>query len=272
MTETFSLALHTNAFCHNAWTMDDVGCETIMLSNTSTMVTVTTATGTSPHRRSNDDYCRLRRAAGSQSLSTLIEIITNEEWTAEEIDNNGDDGDNDNGNGKSALHMAAWKGCIENVQYLIENVGCDINSYSKQKFSYGKTAIFFSITQSRIEITDYLLNCHQDNNSKNTIRVTIINNKGQSVLSIAASHFNAGSDVLEKIIELDSIQGDNNDSWWNFRESHSDNFGYGDLDPRFIDRPLCDTDVVTSLVINPTTKQTRKGCLLYTSPSPRDSR
>ena len=235
------------------------GCETLMLSNTSTMVTVTsTATGTSPRRRSNDDYCRLRRAAGSQSLSKLIEIITNEEWTAAEIDNNGDDDNSSNGNGKSALHMAAWKGCIENVQYLIENVGCDINSYSKQKFSYGKTAIFFSITQSRIEITDYLLNCHQDNNSKNTIRVTIINNKGQSVLSIAASHFNAGSDVLEKIIELDSIQG-NDSCWWNFRESHSDNFEYGDLDPRFIDRPLCNTDVVTSLVINPTTKQTRKG-------------
>ncbi|OEU06428.1 hypothetical protein FRACYDRAFT_254443 [Fragilariopsis cylindrus CCMP1102] len=217
-----------------AWTMND-GCETTrMQSNTSTMVTVTTATtGTSPpRRRSNDDYCRLRRAAGSQSLSKLIEIITNEEWTAEEIDNNGDD-DNDNGgssnsngnsNGKSALHMAAWKGCIENVQYLIENVGCDINSYSKQKFSYGKTAIFFSITQSRIEITEYLLNYQQDNSS-NTIKVTIINNKGQSVLSIAASHFNAGSDVLEKIIELDSIQGrrnnsntidddvNNNDSW-----------------------------------------------------------
>jgi hypothetical protein len=49
---------------------------------------------------------------------------------------------------------------------------------------------------------------------------------------------------------LEVQQGD----WWNFRQSHSDGHEYGDLDPRFLERPLRATDVVTLLAINPTTK------------------
>ncbi len=209
------------------------------------------------------DYSKLRRAAASQSLSKLKELIALGRWKAKEIDEN-DAYNQSKGKqkqrqhaSKSALHMAAWKGCLDNVKYLVEDVGCDINAYSKQEFSYGKTAIFFALTQSRPDVTAYLL--------QKGAKVTIVNNKGQSVLSLAASRFqdSESEDILETIQTLEEEQGD----WWNFRASHSDGFEYGDLDPRFFeDRPLKETDVVTPLAINPTTKKTRKGGFLRRNP------
>mmetsp|Transcript_15652 Transcript_15652/g.32376 ORF Transcript_15652/g.32376 Transcript_15652/m.32376 type:complete len:561 (-) Transcript_15652:1821-3503(-) len=153
--------------------------------------------------------------------------------------------------------MAAWKGCLDNVKYLIEDVGCDINAYSKQEFSYGKTAIFFALTQCRPDVTEFLL--------EKGAKVTIVNNKGQSVLSLAASHFKDSetNTIVLTIQKLEKEQGE----WWDFRASHSDGFEYGDQDPRFFnDRPLKDTDVVTPLAINPTTKGTRKGGFLKRNP------
>jgi ribonuclease D len=150
--------------------------------------------------------------------------------------------------------MAAWKGSLENVEYLLDVVGCDINAYSQGEFTFGKTALFFAATQSRKAVLQALL---QRPNAK----VTIVNNKGQSVLSIAASH-GMPIDVIERIQLLEEQQGD----WWNFRESHSDGFEYGDLEPRFLERPLRATDVVTPLAINPTTKASRKGAFSRRNP------
>ena len=209
------------------------------------------------------DYSKLRKAAASQSLSKLKEAISLGGWTAKDIDDN-DAFNHAKGKqkqrqhaSKSALHMAAWKGCLDNVKYLIETVGCDIDAYSKQEFSYGKTAIFFALTQSRPEITKYLL--------RKGAKVTIVNNKGQSVLSMAATHFSdgVGNEIIQTIREMENVQGD----WWNFRATHSDGFEYGDLDPRFFnDRPLRETDKITPLAINPTDKQTRKGGFLRRNP------
>jgi len=209
------------------------------------------------------DYSKLRKAAASQSLSKLKEAIIVGGWTAKDIDDN-DAFNHAKGKqkqrqhaSKSALHMAAWKGCLENVKYLIETVGCDIDAYSKQEFSYGKTAIFFALTQSRPEITKYLL--------RRGAKVTIVNNKGQSVLSMAATHFSddTGNEIIQTIQEMETVQGD----WWNFRATHSDGFEYGDLDPRFFnDRSLRETDKITPMAINPTDKQTRKGGFLRRNP------
>jgi len=214
----------------------------------------------------NRDYSKLRKAAASQSLSKLKDAISLGSWAAKDIDDN-DAYNHTKGKqkqrqhaSKSALHMAAWKGCLDNAKYLIETVGCDIDAYSKQEFSYGKTAIFFALTQSRPEITEYLL--------EKGAKVTIVNNKGQSVLSMAATHFEDAPDgsenrIVQTIREMEAAQGD----WWNFRATHSDGFEYGDMDPRFFnDRPLRDTDVVTPLAINPTNKQTRKGGFLKRNP------
>ena len=213
------------------------------------------------------DYSKLRKAASSQSLSKLKDAILLGGWTAQDIDDN-DAYNQSKGQqkqrqhaSKSALHMAAWKGCLDNVKYLLEDIGCDINAYSDQEFSYGKTAIFFALTQSRPEITEYLLEMGA--------KVTIVNNKGQSVLSMAATRFKNfpevdNNKIVQTIQKLEEEQGD----WWNFRASHSDGFEYGDLDPRFfVGRPLKDTDVVTPLAINPTTHQTRKGGFLRRNPN-----
>ena len=211
----------------------------------------------------NRDYSKLRKAASSQSLSKLKEAIALGGWKAKDIDDN-DAYNQQKGRqkqrqhaSKSALHMAAWKGSLNNVKYLIEDVGCDINAYSKQEFSYGKTAIFFALTQDRLDITEYLL--------QKGAKVTIVNNKGQSVLSLAASHFKDShkDSIIQTIQKLEKQQS----NWWNFRASHSDGFEYGDLDPRFFnDRQLQESDVVTLLAINPTTKKTRKGGFLRRNP------
>ena len=182
------------------------------------------------------------RAAGSQSLQSLKEIIQTEGWTARELD------DLAYQTGRSPLQQAAWKGRIDSLEYLLDDIGCDINVYSKKRFSYGKTAIFFALTQSRRDVVEYLL-------QRKDIKVAIVNNKGQSVLSLAASH-EMPENVLKRIQQLE--ESDN--EWWNFRETNSDGFEYGDLDPRFFnDRQLRESDVVTVFAVNPTTKKTRKG-------------
>ena len=56
------------------------------------------------------------------------------------------------------------------------------------------------------------------------------------------------------------------DEWQNYRATHSDGLTYGDLDPRFLERPLQPTDNVTALAINPTTTQSRKGNFLRNNP------
>eukprot|EP00536_Pseudo-nitzschia_multiseries_P005774 jgi/Psemu1/13496/gm1.13496_g len=224
------------------------------------------------------DYSKLRKAAASQSLDTLKAAISAGNWTASDIDENDaygkSKGRQRQHSSKSALHMAAWKGCLDNVKYLVETVGCDVDAYSKQEFSYGKTAIFFALTQNRIDVTEYLL--------ERGAKVTIVNNKGQSVLSMAASHFdclepktasgdgnNNNNNNIDININININNNNNNDNnsegengsaatrvvqkiqameieqrdWWNFRASHSDGFEYGDLDPRFFaDRPLRETD------------------------------
>jgi hypothetical protein len=212
----------------------------IMTKKTPISVSVTTETGSqAPSDISRCTEAEIRRAAGSKSLARLQAAVESG-WAAEELES-----DAFIAQGKSALQMAAWKGSLENVQYLVEKVGCSVNVYSQAPFGYGKTPIFFAATQSRPGIVDYLL--HQPH-----IQVAIVNNKGQSVMSLAASH--EMPHLLPRIQQLEEGQ-----DWWNFRKSHSDGLEYGDQDPRFLDRLLQETDVVTQYSINPTTSQTRKG-------------
>ena len=189
---------------------------------------------------------QIRRAAGGKDLFLLKQTIGTG-WTVDELNNLASE------DGKSAVHMAAWQGQIENLEYLL-HLGCDINSIATGEFSYGKTPLFFAATRSRKNVMEYLI--------KQGAHVKIINNKGQSVLSIASSHMD--DDMISKIqaAELEQSQI----SWKNYREQHSDYLEYGDLDPRFLDRPLRPTDVVTELAINPTTKASRRGSFLRKNP------
>ena len=110
-----------------------------------------------------------RRDPGSTAL--LAQLCN--QWAAEDIDAAIDT------SGKSALHHAAWKGHIDHVRLLCD-AGADVNLWSVGEFSYGKSAIFFAITQCRDDVVLLLL--------ERGACARIVNNKGQSVLSLAISH------------------------------------------------------------------------------------
>ena len=122
--------------------------------------------------------------------------------------------------GKTALHLAAWKGSIENIRVLLD-FGADLNQWSTGIGNFGKTAIFYAITQCRDDVVMELLN--------RGAWVKIINNKGQSPRSLAATHC---KEETVRAIELAEEQQKDLE-WLNFRQTNSDNRFYGDLDPRF---------------------------------------
>lgn len=191
---------------------------------------------------------QIRRAASRSPLAVFRETLRG--WTGTELDEEATTHD-----GKNALHMAAWFGPLENLEYLLSSsCGCNINAISKGQYNYGKTPIFYAATRSRLDVVTFLLD--------RGAFVKIVNNKGQSVRSIAASHF--GQDIVDKITDLEQQQHDR--EWWNFRASQSDGLEYGDLDPRFLDRELRDTDVVTEYAVNPTTAQSRRGSFFRRNP------
>ena len=86
----------------------------------------------------------------------------------------------------------------------------------------GKTPIFFAITRCRNDAVQLLI--------RHGCNLRIVNNKGQTPLSLAVSHLNAAT--VEQLKTAEAAQHDR--PWRNFRESHSDGLLYGDLDPRFV--------------------------------------
>lgn len=189
----------------------------------------------------------LCKASGSQCHETFLDAVRH--WSADEIDLLYQEKDVP----KTPVHMAAWKGCLDNLRYLIEELRCDINVISTGPFSYGKTPIFFALTQSREDVVLYLL--------QRGAHVKIINNKGQSPLSIASSHLSSAAVTAVRSAEA----AQSGLPWQNYRSTHSDGLEYGDLDPRFFfDGPqkqqlLRPTDHVTEFAINPTTRAMRRG-------------
>jgi hypothetical protein len=189
---------------------------------------------------------QVRRAAGSSSLETLQQALVG--WTRDELDTIASQ------DGKNAVHMAAWQGSLANLQHLVQDWQCSIHTIATGEFCHGKTALFFACTRSRNDIVAYLLD--------QGAHVKIVNNKGQSVLSIAASH--CFDDIVQRIVALEQAQ--EHVPWINYRATHSDGLVYGDLDPRFLDRELTASDVVTPYAVNPTTKQSRKGSFYQRNP------
>jgi hypothetical protein len=124
--------------------------------------------------------------------------------------------------GKTALHLAAWKGAPDCVATLIA-FGADVNRYSTGPGNYGKTAIFYAITQCREDVVQLLL--------EHGANVKIVNNKGQTPRSLSVSHL---FEHTVRLIEA-AEAAQHAMEWQDFYSSHySDrNTCFGDLDPRF---------------------------------------
>ncbi|KNC85681.1 hypothetical protein SARC_02130 [Sphaeroforma arctica JP610] len=182
---------------------------------------------------------QIRRASGRSNTAHLRELVESG-WTRQDLDNMANSQE-----GKGALHLAAWQGSLGSIDYLVEELGCDINVIARGKYSYGKTPIFFATTRNRNTMVRHLL--------QKGANVKVVNNKGQSVLSIASSHLTP--ETIALVREAEERQTDI--EWTNYRKTHSDGEVYGDLDPRFLERPIRATDVVTDLAVNPTTRKSR---------------
>jgi 3'-5' exonuclease/Ankyrin repeats (3 copies) len=190
---------------------------------------------------------QVRRAAGSQSLDKLKDSLVG--WTRDELNGMASE------DGKGAVHMAAWQGCLDNLRHLLDRVGCGVNAIATGQYSYGKTPIFFAATRSRDDVVLFLLD--------RGAHVKIVNNKAQSVLSIASSHLLP--ETVQRIVQAEAEQ--ESLPWVSYRRTHSDGLEYGDLDPRFMERPLRPhDDVVTIHAVNPTTKHSRRGSFLRRNP------
>lgn len=130
---------------------------------------------------------------------------------------------------RNVLHMAAWRGDIETVQLLVETAGrvCPqmdaVNYISTGGGNYGKTPIFFALTQCREDVVRYLVSQGAD--------LLIVNNKGQTPCSIAGSHLN--EEACQFLYEVEAEQLRAGGTFSNYRQTHSDEQLYGDLDPRF---------------------------------------
>ena len=162
--------------------------------------------------------------------------------------------------GRSPLHHACWRGSLANVELLLD-LGCDLDAWSTGLHSYGKTPIFYAITRCRNEVVELLL--------ARGAKTRILNNKGQSVLSLASSHLRPA--VIEAVAEAEANEGEElpeawrarlaglpqsarpalrTGGWLDFWASHPDGQTYGDLDPRFYvarSRPLSPSDLPLSL-------------------------
>jgi hypothetical protein len=166
-------------------------------------------------------YSTMRRLAASNETDKFMQILQLfDSLNLKESSNlNIDD---PTGSGKTALHLAAWKGPLEHVHRLLDR-NANINQWSTNIGNYGKTAIFYAITRCRDDVVLALLS--------RGAWVKIVNNKGQSPRSLAVSHLQPAT--LQAIEEAETGQADL--AWLNFRQSNSDGGLYGDLDPRFLE-------------------------------------
>lgn len=128
---------------------------------------------------------------------------------------------------KNALHLAAWKGDLKSIEYLVEagnKFGLDlVNRVSIGEGNYGKSAIFYAITQDRDDAVKLLISFGAN--------LLIVNNKGQTPSSMSPSHLK--NDTRQLIHDKEAEQLSSGMKFINYRDTNSDGKQYGDLDPRF---------------------------------------
>ena len=211
----------------------------------------------------------LRRAAGAADTAALSRLVDqlclaagHTEQVSALIDRDVDE------SGRSALHHACWRGALANVELLLD-LGCDLDQWSTGLHSFGKSPIFYAITRDRDEVVELLL--------ARGAKTRVLNNKGQSVLSLAASHLSPR--VVDEIARVElAEEGElparwrerlqrcaeserplvRDGGWLDFWASHPDGQTYGDLDPRFYTARATDVLDDRRLAVNPTTREGRR--------------
>ena len=197
-------------------------------------------------RRSAGALRRLAGGDGADAPAKLAAALQNERWRVQEIEACKD------ASGKGPLHFAAWRGSPKNCEILID-AGCDVEAPATGEFSYGKTPLFFAVTRCRDATVLALL--------ERGAATKIVNNKGQSVRALARSHLKP-----ETYAAIVAAEEKDTRAWINWRETKSDGLTYGDLDVRFLERPLEPRDVVDDVAVNPTTHISRRGAFLRKNP------
>ena len=132
-----------------------------------------------------------------------------------------------NTSGKSLLHLACWRGSEANVEVLLAH-RADPNLVSRGLRNYGKTAVFYALTRGRDTLVRQLIA------PPHCIDVRVVNNKGQSVLSLAAAHLPMAT--VRAIFDAERKGGSQRrrSDWRVYHETHHDGCNdYGDLDARF---------------------------------------
>jgi Ribonuclease D len=179
-------------------------------------------------------HSTVKKQGKVEQVKAMLEQIGDEFPTFMNIEENREDGERFMSEyNKNALHYAAWKGDIETIALLIqtskrykEEIGGDvINAISKGMGCYGKTAIFYAITQCRDDVVLFLIS-HGAN-------VLIVNNKGQTPSSLAVNKLKEST--CQVIFQTEESQLKAGGEFANYRKSHSDQKRYGDLDPRFLE-------------------------------------
>jgi hypothetical protein len=148
----------------------------------------------------------LRRAAGGSDAALVSWLLVHGGWSAAEIELYGADS-----SGKGPLHFAAWRGTIEAVEVLLD-FGLDANRISTGMHNYGKTPVFYALTRCRDDVALLLL-------ARGAI-AHIVNNKGQSVVSLAASH--CAPATTATVAAAEAREAELGAAWVNYRASHSD--------------------------------------------------
>ncbi|KAL7551275.1 LOW QUALITY PROTEIN: hypothetical protein ACHAWF_014479 [Thalassiosira exigua] len=223
----------------------------------------------------------LRKAAGSKDPAALPSFLRDHpSLTVADLDCTLYDG-------RAALHMACWTGAVSNVSLLLD-MGCDIDAIATRSHNYGKSPIFFAcvlaiapLIERTVRVLDHIIFLYFSTRGRRDVvellldrgaNVLIVNNKGQSVYSIACSHFE--TDVVQRIKQAEIDQGSDKDllGWVDYKKTHPDGNVYGDLDLRFLGRPVMESDLVKDGVVNPTTKESRRGNFARNNPHVYNSR
>jgi len=99
-----------------------------------------------------------------------------------------------------------------------------VNIISLGEGNYGKTPIFYAITQDRDDVVNLLLDLGAN--------LLIVNNKGQTPCSMSVTHLRP--ETCERMFNHERQQLVAGGKFINYREQYSDGQLYGDLDPRFM--------------------------------------